>query len=247
MDPITTVGIILVIIAAWVMMSSDSTPANTPGAATSPETTTVSPTPEESTVSAIRRIADRSHVPDAVGMDEAKIELYTGKDFTGTKRTLYPGMKTKFAEMTSGKSLQWVYQSMKVVPGTYIMLTSSASGSMDRGFAVGKYDVTDMFAFIQSYDSIYDQKGIYMDRDYWARPFYIQVLTDTQWDVERKKKHDSCMNYAIDGLSYDTEKANEHCEYAEPESNMDNITGFRNGIRGGMSRSGFGGSAKTFY
>lgn len=227
MSPLIIVGVVLLI---GYMMSGSSSEVDTakksmehpPSAA--PETTAV-----------VAKIADLSHVPTAVGMDEAKIELYTGLDYTGTKRTLYPGMKAQFAEMTTGETINWTYQSMKVVPGTLIMLTSSVGGSQDRGFAVGKYDVPDMFAFIKSYDSIYDQKGIFMDRTYWARPFFIQVLDNVQWDKERQSKHTACMATTV-AWGYDDAKGKTHCQYAEPEANMANITGFQSGFRIGRDR-----------
>lgn len=236
MDPLTILGLLVVLYGAYIMMGSETPKLNMPS--TDPDTSTVNRVPVDTTASVVRRVADLTHVPDGVGMDKAQIELYTEKDFGGTKRTLYPGMKDKFAEMTSGGQIAWKYQSMKVVPGTYIMLTSSVGGSMDRGFAVGKHEVPDMYAFITSYDSIYDQKGIFMDRDYWARPFYIQVLTDVQWDEERAKKYEACIN-TTKAWDYDDAKGKEFCEYAEPEANMSNITGFRSGIRGGLARTGF--------
>lgn len=200
-----------------------SAPETTDLSEAPPETTVLSKAPAETTVA----VLDTSHVPEAVQLKDAKIELYTGKNFKGDKVTKYPGMKVQFAEMTSTKQLVWKYQSMKIVPGTYIMLTSSVSGSMDRGFAVGKYDVPDMFAFIKSYDSLYNQQGIYMDRNYWARPFFIHVLTNSAWDRERAAKYASCIK-TTRAWKYSDAKGKEYCGFAEPERNMANITGFSN-------------------
>ena len=133
-------------------------------------------------------------------------------------------MKTVFAEMTQTGSLVWKYQSMKVVPGTKLMMSNMVSGNIMRGFAVGKYDVPDMFEFIKSYENIYTDKGIFMkDHTYWARPFYIHVLTPTQWAEERNAKYAACMANTV-AWGYDNNKGIAYCEYAEPEANMMNIT-----------------------
>lgn len=227
MDPLLIVFVVLLIgliVSSRKEKSVDEVTSESPDPPSSaPETTDLSKAPPDATVA----VLDTSHVPSAAQLKDAKIELYTEKNFKGDKVTKYPGMKVQFAEMTKSKQLVWKYQSMKIVPGTYIMLTSSVSGSLDRGFAVGKYDVPDMFAFIKSYDSLYNQQGIYMDRNYWARPFFIHVLTNSAWDRERAAKYASCIK-TTRAWKYSDEKGKVYCEYAEPERNMANITGFSN-------------------
>lgn len=151
-----------------------------------------------------------------------QIELYQHKNYKGTKKVIYPGMQTEFAKY-QGERLSWTYQSMKIVPGTYLKFWAKVSGKLQVGFAVGKLDVPDMYEFIKSYENIYTCQGICMDRDYWNRPFYISVLKGKgQWDRDRAAKYSQCRD-----LWYVKKRplANQigYCKYAEPESN-ENVT-----------------------
>jgi hypothetical protein len=239
---IVAILVILLIVYYYTMKKEtvDQTNAKNPAPnSAAKETTDLAETPDEAAAPAapapkatvpgaaplalIPTAAPLPPVTPAASVDTARIELYTGKSYTGTKRIIYPGMKQEFAEMLTTKSLVWSYQSMKVVSGTYIMLTNNVGGKDHTGFAVGKYDVPDMFAFIKSYDTIYDHKGLYMDRDYWARSFFIQVLTPSEWNTQRAKKHAGCISMTR-AWDYSDTEGKKYCEYALPENNMSNIT-----------------------
>lgn len=159
---------------------------------------------------------------------ESQIELYTDKNYKGDVRTIRVGQGTDFAEMNGG-ALTWKYQSMKIVPGTLLMLSSSVSGSNDRGFLVGKYDVPDLFEVIKSYDNVYAEQGIFMDRTYWARPFKIKVLNPASWETELTGKYSACKQtteaWATQSPSWAWDnKGKAHCEYALPDNNRANYT-----------------------
>ncbi len=171
-------------------------------------------------------------VPTVATVDQAKVDLYTDLDFGGKVHSVYPGMKVKFAYYGTDKTLNWVYKSMRVVPGTYIMLVSEADPSVstdncggchDRAFALGKFDVANILNFIKSYTDMYDQHGLFMDRDYWPRGFFLYVLPPSQWDSMRKSKHDSCMSTTV-AWGYDAAKGADFCKYALPETSDYNIT-----------------------
>jgi hypothetical protein len=184
---------------------------------------------------------DRSHVPPPIKMSESVVLLYTELDFGGTEKKVKPGQSIEFARTTNNK-LTFKYPSMKITKGTYIMLVSGNGGSTDRGFAVGDENVPDMYDFIKSYDNLYTQEGIYMDRDYRSQPFFIRHLTQTEWDYERTKKHESCLRTANvwnngdkdnenPHLRYNTEeKRLDYCRFAHPDTNNANVTGFCNQI-----------------
>jgi hypothetical protein len=237
MNPAVIIVLVIIVIAvingnskSEMDVAKDSVPSPSED---QPETTDVVPSLPQ---------PDKSHVPPPQPMSTSRVELYSKKDFEGDMYLLRPGMKIEFARMNGDKTLTWTYQSMKITSGTFLMFKASVSGSNDRGFAVGKYDVPDMFEFIKAYDNIYNQQGIFMDSNYWARPFYMKHLTPQDWNDERQKKHEDCINTTLawdrsdkardtPNLRYNTEeKRLAYCEYAAPESNDANITGFKSGF-----------------
>lgn len=241
MNPAVLIVLVIIVVA---VMGGGGSEMDAAKAALPPPSTEQAPTTH---VTPVPPQPDKSHVPPPVKMSESRVELYTEKDFGGEMTLLRPGMKRELARMNPDKTLTWSYQSMKLTQGTYLMFQASVGGSNDRGFAVGKYDVPDMFEFIKMYDNIYNQQGIFMDRNYWARPFYIKHLTPQQWNDERQKKHEDCIDTTLawdrsDKASSDPhgryateEKRLEYCEYAHPDSNDANITGFRSGFTNAMT------------
>ena len=237
MDPIA-IAVIAVLILIFLVRkkamqektveeTTDSTP---PPPSEAPETTEVYESPPE-TVTVMPSVGGPPYVTavPTLDMEGAKIELYTEKNFKGSHITVSPGnTKVQFAVMNADKTLSWQYQSMRIVPGTYLMFTGAPKalrGVPRMGFAVGKYDVPDMFAFIKSHGNIGDGNGISIHSTSTPRPFYISVLTESDWDKHRTSKHKGCLAYT---RRFSPDRQARYCSTWTPESGAANLTGFRN-------------------
>lgn len=231
MNPVIIVGIILVIgyfMSQQGASEVDAVKAHTPAPPSdAPATTVVTPQP------------DTSHVPPPKGPNDAIIELYTEKEYKGSKAIVRVGMTKEFARR-QGKTVVFKYKSMKIVPGTMLMFTSESGGNTYRGFAVGKYDVPDMHEFFKMYDNLYMDDGLFMSPkwSHWpGMPFKVKVITEYDWGVESKKNYDKCINW-IKKVAADKDEQYhlDTCEPRLPENNRNNITGFTSGGRySGMS------------
>jgi hypothetical protein len=142
--------------------------------------------------------------------------------------TVYPRQKAKFAIMYNNE-LSWIYKSMRVVPGTNIMLVGEADitvpsdnngGGHDRAFAIGRFDVADIKAFIANSSNMYGSEGVSFNYTAGQRGFFLYVLSDDDFLKYRKMKYSDCINTTI-AWGYATTKGEEYCAYASPTNELD--------------------------
>lgn len=149
-----------------------------------------------------------------VVIPEPMIELYSGLNFTGRKKVLFGGMRTEVCQYTSAKTMAWSYRSMKITPGARFYFINTVSGGKHITHAVGKYNVPDMWEFIKSWDKIYKEGRF--DRDYWARPFLIELLKPNETAL---KEYHECMK-GLMSTGVDGTNAGRRCFNNHPDQNL---------------------------